>query len=69
MNQGGGYVYKWGLAQPPTVGLWVWVDASGYKSTAVVIDAAASLPKGFRLSEIKTISQLVSARDIKRAGA
>ncbi len=69
MNPGSGYVYKWGLAQRPTIGLWVWVDANGDQKTAVVVNTAAAMPKGFRLSDIKTVSRLVSGRDLKRAGA
>lgn len=69
INPNGGYVYKWGLAEPPTVGQWVWVNANGDQMTAVVCSTTATLPTGFRLNEIKTISRLVSDRDIKRAGA
>ena len=69
MNPEHGYVYKWGLAGPPAVGLWVWVNGDGEQTTAVVCNTNASLPKGFRLGEIKTVSRLVSGRDLKRAGA
>jgi len=62
-----GYVYIWSLPSEPTAGTWVWVEGAGGLTTAMVCHAAANMPDGFHLGELKAVVGLVDDRRVKTA--
>lgn len=69
LKPGHGYTYKWNLKEEPAVGLLVFVEGINELSTAVLCDANAPVPNGYRVSELKPVRRLVTQKEIDKVRA